>query len=107
MAVVAEVVAVIGMGALGRAAADVVGVAAGRRSDLVCPDDPQDADHHRPPYFTRIAFSGASANITESCVLKWIELVVALIFSKLILVDIFLIGLSMVQGAGSTRSASN
>ncbi len=57
--------------------------------------------------FAPIAFSGATADITKGWVRRWIEFTVALIFSKLILVVIFLIGLSMVQGAGSTGSTTN
>jgi hypothetical protein len=57
--------------------------------------------------FAPIAFSGATADITKGWVRRWIEFTVALIFSKLILVVILLIGLSMVDGAGSTGGTSN
>jgi hypothetical protein len=57
--------------------------------------------------FAPIAFSGATADITKGWVRRWIEFTVALIFSKLILVVIFLIGLSMVEGAGATGSTTN
>ncbi len=57
--------------------------------------------------FAPIAFSGATADITKGWVRRWVEFTVALTFSKLILVVIFLIGLSMVQGAGTTGSTTN
>lgn len=57
--------------------------------------------------FAPIAFSGATADITKGWLRRWIEFTVALIFSKLILVVIFLIGLSMVQGAGATGGVTN
>ena len=57
--------------------------------------------------FAPIALSGGTAEITKGWVRRWIELIVALIFSKLILVVILLIGLSMVNGAGATASTTN
>jgi type IV secretion system protein TrbL len=57
--------------------------------------------------FAPIAFSGSTSDLTKGWVRKWIEFTVALICSKLILVLIFMIGLSMVNGAGSTGGASN
>jgi type IV secretion system protein TrbL len=42
--------------------------------------------------FTPLAFSGATARVTKGWVRKWIETMVALIFSKLILIFIFVIG---------------
>jgi hypothetical protein len=51
--------------------------------------------------FAPIAFAGSLADITTSWVRRWIELTVALIVSKLILVLIFVIGLGMlVNGVG-------
>ena len=51
--------------------------------------------------FAPIAFSGSASDITRSWVRRWIEFTVALVFSKLILVIIFMIGLSVLQGAGA------
>jgi hypothetical protein len=51
--------------------------------------------------FTPIAFSGAASDISRSWVRRWIEFTAALIFSKLILVIIFMIGLSVLDGVGS------
>ncbi|HEX2943568.1 MAG TPA: hypothetical protein VHO91_21110 [Rhodopila sp.] len=48
-----------------------------------------------------IAFSGGVADISCGWVRRWIEFTAALIASKLILVLIFLIGIGVVQGAGS------
>jgi type IV secretion system protein TrbL len=52
--------------------------------------------------FGPVAFSGATSDLTKGWVRHWIEFTVALICSKLILVLIFIIGLAMVNGAGST-----
>jgi hypothetical protein len=49
--------------------------------------------------FAPLAFAGSVADITASWVRRWIELTVALIVSKLILVLIFVVGLGMVTGA--------
>ena len=57
--------------------------------------------------FAPIAFAGATSDLTKGWVRKWIEFTVALVFSKLILVIIFMIGLSMVNGAGSTGGVTN
>jgi type IV secretion system protein TrbL len=54
--------------------------------------------------FAPVAFAGASSDISRSWVRRWIEFTVALVFSKLILVIIFMIGLSVLQGAGQTTS---
>jgi hypothetical protein len=50
--------------------------------------------------FAPIAFSGAASDISRSWVRKWIEFTAALVFSKLVLVIIFMIGLSVLNGAG-------
>jgi type IV secretion system protein TrbL len=42
--------------------------------------------------FAPLAFSGATARVTTGWIRKWIEMMVALIFSKLILIFIFIIG---------------
>lgn len=55
--------------------------------------------------FAPIAFSGAASDISKGWVKKWIEFTAALVFSKLILVIIFLIGLSVLDGAGTAGSA--
>ena len=56
--------------------------------------------------FAPVAFSGASSDISRSWVRRWIEFTVALVFSKLILVITFMIGLSVLQGAGHTSTGS-
>jgi type IV secretion system protein TrbL len=51
--------------------------------------------------FAPLAFAGSTADITASWVRRWIEVTVALIVSKLILVIIFVVGLDMlVKGVG-------
>ncbi len=57
--------------------------------------------------FAPIAFSGATSDLTRGWVRRWIELTVALICSKLILVLIFMIGLALVDGAGETGGATD
>jgi hypothetical protein len=54
--------------------------------------------------FAPIAFSGSASDISQSWVKRWIEFTVALVFSKLILVIIFMIGLSVLSGAGTTTT---
>lgn len=49
---------------------------------------------------TPLAFSGATADITRGWVRKWIEFMAAMIASKLLLVIIFMIGVSVIDGAG-------
>jgi type IV secretion system protein TrbL len=49
---------------------------------------------------TPLAFSGATAEITDSWVRRWVEFMAAMIASKLLLVIIFMIGASVRQGAG-------
>jgi hypothetical protein len=57
--------------------------------------------------FAPLAFAGSLADITASWVRRWIEVTVALIVSKLILVIIFVVGLDMlVKGVGQTGSGS-
>jgi type IV secretion system protein TrbL len=56
--------------------------------------------------FAPIAFSGAASDISRSWVRRWIEFTAALVFSKLILVIIFLIGLSVLNGASSTGAGT-
>ena len=60
--------------------------------------------------FAPLAFAGATSDISSSWVRKWIETMVALIVSKLILVIIFVIGLGVltdglgeVNGTGASR----
>ena len=49
--------------------------------------------------FAPIAFSGAASDVSRSWVKRWIEFTFALVFSKLVLVIIFMIGLSVLDGA--------
>ena len=49
---------------------------------------------------TPLAFSGATADFTRGWVRKWIEFMAAMIASKLLLVIIFMIGVSVMEGAG-------
>jgi hypothetical protein len=51
---------------------------------------------------TPLAFSGATADITRGWVRKWIEFMAAMIASKLLLVIMFMIGVSVIEGAGMT-----
>jgi hypothetical protein len=53
-----------------------------------------------------LAFAGATADITHSWVRRWIEFTAAMIASKLLLVIIFAIGASALNGAGSTGSGT-
>lgn len=57
--------------------------------------------------FAPVAFAGASSDVSRSWVRRWIEFTVALVFSKLILVIIFMIGLSVLQGAGESGSGQH
>jgi hypothetical protein len=55
--------------------------------------------------FAPLAFAGSLADITASWVRRWIEVTVALIVSKLVLVIIFVVGLDMlVKGVGQAGS---
>jgi type IV secretion system protein TrbL len=47
-----------------------------------------------------LAFAGATADITRSWARKWVEFVAAMIVSKLLLVIILSIGISVINGAG-------
>ena len=47
-----------------------------------------------------LAFAGATAEVTRSWVRRWIEFVCAMVASKLLLVIIFSIGISVLDGAG-------
>jgi len=49
---------------------------------------------------TPLAFAGGAADITRSWVRRWIEFTVALIASKLLLVVMLMVGLSVFEGAG-------
>jgi type IV secretion system protein TrbL len=51
---------------------------------------------------TPLAFSGATADITAGWVRKWIEFMAAMIASKLLLVIVFMIGVSVMDGAAMT-----
>jgi type IV secretion system protein TrbL len=51
---------------------------------------------------TPLAFSGATADITAGWVRRWIEFMAAMIASKLLLVIIFMIGVSVLDGAAMT-----
>lgn len=56
--------------------------------------------------FAPVAFSGAASDVSRSWVPKWIEFTLALVFSKLILVIIFMIGLSVLNSAGTPSSGA-
>ena len=51
-----------------------------------------------------LAFSGATADVTRSWVRRWIEFVAAMIVSKLLLVIILSVGVSVLNGAGQAGS---
>jgi type IV secretion system protein TrbL len=59
--------------------------------------------------FAPVAFTGALSDLTASWVRKWIEMMIALIVSKIILVTIFVIGLGVLEDgvAGSMRAGTN
>ena len=51
------------------------------------------------------AFAGSLADFSRSWVRRWVELIIALVFSKLILIFVFVIGLEvLLKGVGSTGS---
>jgi hypothetical protein len=53
--------------------------------------------------FAPVAFSGALSDVTAGWVRKWIEMMIALIVSKIILVTIFVVGLGVLEsGVGET-----
>jgi hypothetical protein len=57
--------------------------------------------------FAPLAFAGSLADITVSWTRKWIEIMVALIFSKLLLVIVFVVGWAVLDGgAGRTGSGA-
>ena len=49
-----------------------------------------------------LAFSGATADVTRGWVRRWIEFTAAMIASKLLLVIILMVGVSVLEGAGRT-----
>ena len=55
--------------------------------------------------FAPLAFAGGVADLSRGWVRKWLEAMLALVFSKLILVLIFVIGLGVLGGMGSSSSA--
>lgn len=57
--------------------------------------------------FAPLAFAGSLADITVSWTRRWIEAMVALIFSKLILVLIFVIGWGVLEGAGQVGTGTS
>ncbi len=56
--------------------------------------------------FAPIAFAGGVADLSRGWVRKWLEAMLALVFSKLILIIIFVIGLGVLGGLGSPIGAS-
>ena len=50
-----------------------------------------------------LAFAGATADITRAWVRRWIEFVAAMIVSKLLLVIILSVGITVLNGAGQAR----
>lgn len=56
--------------------------------------------------FAPIAFGGAPFDVTSAWVRRWIEFTVAMVFSKLILVILFGIGLQIELGLGQVGSAT-
>lgn len=52
-----------------------------------------------------LAFAGGVADLTRGWVRRWLEAMLALVFSKLILILIFVIGLGVLAGAGSPARA--
>jgi type IV secretion system protein TrbL len=59
--------------------------------------------------FAPVAFSGAQSDLTASWVRKWIEVTIALVASKVILVIIFVVGLGVLDtgvGQSSTQSGT-
>jgi len=55
--------------------------------------------------FAPLAFAGGVADLSRGWVRKWLEAMLALVFSKLILILIFVIGLGVLGGMGSSSSA--
>lgn len=54
-----------------------------------------------------LAFAGATSDLTRSWVRKWIEFVAAMVVSKLLLVIILSIGVSVLNGAGQVGSGAS
>ncbi|MHB1210569.1 MAG: hypothetical protein ACYC1I_12830 [Acidimicrobiales bacterium] len=55
--------------------------------------------------FAPLAFAGVVADVSRGWVRKWLEAMLALVFSKLILILIFVIGLGVLGGMGSPANA--
>jgi type IV secretion system protein TrbL len=53
-----------------------------------------------------LALAGATAQATRSWVRRWTETILALVFSKVILVIVLITGFHLLQGAGATNIAS-
>jgi type IV secretion system protein TrbL len=53
-----------------------------------------------------LALAGATSQVTRSWVKRWSETILALIFSKVILVIVLITGFHLLQGAGATNIAS-
>jgi hypothetical protein len=56
--------------------------------------------------FAPIAFAGGVADLSRGWVRKWLESMLALVFSKLILIIIFVIGLGVLGGMGSASGGT-
>jgi len=56
--------------------------------------------------FAPIAFAGGVADVSRGWVRKWLEAMLALVFSKLILILIFVIGLGVLGGMGSATGGT-
>lgn len=56
--------------------------------------------------FAPIAFAGGVADLSRGWVRKWLESMLALVFSKLILIIIFVIGLGVLGGMGSATGST-
>ena len=56
--------------------------------------------------FAPLAFSGNVADLSRGWVRKWLEAMLALVFSKLILIIIFVIGLGVLGGMGSPTGST-
>lgn len=56
--------------------------------------------------FAPLAFAGGVADLSRGWVRKWLEAMLALVFSKLILIIIFIIGLGVLGGMGSPGGAT-
>jgi len=56
--------------------------------------------------FAPLAFAGGVADLSRGWVRKWLEAMLALVFSKLILIIIFVIGLGVLGGMGSPAGST-